>query len=257
MKKIALSAAVFLIFVQINAYADIGRYLTKRERLERQQISGGRASQDEEQYEKIYESFLKENYTEVNRLAMRFSDNNPDRKRDVLYLQALSLVKLNQGDLARQKLRQLEQVSPTLNTKAQASASYADTFYYANDLKPAYDAYEATLMRYPNSDQNEYLRQRLSELQLHQTPASISTTLYQMGVEQAALYAVQVGSFTKQKNAEALVEKLKSAEYDAYVFKVPQDRMYRVRVGHLKSEKEAQMLESRLKKEGYPTNIYP
>lgn len=226
MNKIFCSlTAFFFLFLASNAHADA--------------------------YEKIYESFLKEDYRAVNDLATRFSRKNSQEGREVLYLQALSLLKLGKADEARQKLKELENRSNDFNQKASAFTSIGDSYYYEGKSQNAYQIYKESLAKYPNSDQVDYLRQRLAEIPQAPKP------LKQMGVEEVHTLSVQVGSFTKPQNAEALASKLNSKNFDAYVYKIPQDRMYRVRVGHLRNRSEAENLEFRLKKEGYPTQICP
>ena len=80
--------------------------------------------------------------------------------------------------------------------------------------------------------------------------------LRQMGIEEHALYCVQVGSFSRQLNAERLLNRLLRNRYDAYLNK-DAVRLVRVRVGHLATREEALKLQNRLEKDGYPTKIFP
>jgi len=72
-------------------------------------------------------------------------------------------------------------------------------------------------------------------------------------------YAVQVGSFSKKKNAENLTQKLAGNGYPAYAEEAAARGIvsYRVRVGKFNSRKEAQEMESKLAQEGYPAKICP
>jgi len=61
-------------------------------------------------------------------------------------------------------------------------------------------------------------------------------------------WAVQVGSFTRAANADALVARLRQAGFPAYVARIdrPQGPLYRVRVGPLLRKDEAEALARRL-----------
>jgi cell division septation protein DedD len=88
------------------------------------------------------------------------------------------------------------------------------------------------------------------------TPPPQTTQLKQVAFEERPFYSVQVGSFSKEENAKALVEKLIAAHYDAYLAPdAGKTGMIRVRVGKTESRPAAEILEEKLKKEGYPTKI--
>ncbi len=73
-------------------------------------------------------------------------------------------------------------------------------------------------------------------------------------------YTVQVGSFSNDKNARNLTEKLIQRGYPAYIEEIvskEKERVYRVRVGKLATRQEASNLEGKLSREGYPTKICP
>ena len=66
------------------------------------------------------------------------------------------------------------------------------------------------------------------------------------------LFAVQVGAFSKQSNAEGLVEKLQSKGFTAYI---TTKNPYRVQVGAFKTKDAAKELGKKLKKVGFPVYI--
>lgn len=205
-------------------------------------------------YEKIHESFLKDDYAAVDRLSRNYlsSGSAPSHREDVLYLQALSLLKLNRSFEARVKLKELENSFRVLEDKASASASVGDSYFYEGNKNAAFEAYRETLKKYPASEQTLYLRDQLLKI----NPRYLAP-LKQMGVEVLAIHTVQVGSFAREQNARLLKEELVHRQFDAYIEKDSENRMYRVRVGKLDSQSEASQLASRLKKEGYPTKICP
>ena len=76
-------------------------------------------------------------------------------------------------------------------------------------------------------------------------------------VNPLSAWAVQVGSFTSQDNAERLSEALKKRGYRAFVTRLSSDNkvLYRVRVGPEQQRERAEMLAQRLKKEGEEANV--
>lgn len=266
---------------------------TKRERMEKERRESlGRSTGDA--YLKIHENFLREDYAEVDRLANGYlsGDSSKPNSEDVLYLQALSLLKLNRGDEARVKLRDLENSFVSTDRKASASASIADSYDYEGNLSMATQAYEETLRKYPNSDQTNYAQFKLKELyaklgrprdadrfrtrtpdrnpgnarvkdsvsrpsRVTQVVMSSTPSWKQLSLEETSLFTVQVGSFAKVRNADALMNKLIHRHYTAYIDKDASSGMYRVRVGRLSNKSEADSLEAKLKSEGYPTKIVP
>ncbi len=248
-----------------------GRILTKRERMAETSASVRvrSVSIPQSAYQKIHESFLKEEYSQVELLASQYLSQNSGAAdvNDVLYLQALSLLKLDRSDEARQKLRQLEAATPNAELKANASASIGDSYYYAGDHRHAYESYKETMEKYPKSDQSDYLRGRLMELssEFGYTPAGagppknilLSSRLKQASSEETLFYTVQVGSFSRPRNADELTAKLLRQGYSAYMADDKSHGMSRVRVGRFSSKSDAASTESKLKREGSPTKIIP
>lgn len=292
--KLAVIVCSFVfmsVFFPVLANAEIGRIMTKKER-EKTQPAQYRQSL-ESNYQLIHESFLQQNYSKVDSLSNDYLKDRPNISHadDVLYLQSLSLLKLGRGEEARKKLSRLESIYPTTDQKASAAASIADSYYYENQPNKAFENYKSTLSKYPKSSQTPYVLGQLVELsvKLYKTEeaeqykqrllkdypgsyqsrdASTSFSAVagsgqtrnapgQVGIEESLFYTVQVGSFSKSKNAKVLARSLKQKGYDAYTEEDKKSRMYRVRVGKVATRSQAQTLQSRLKKEGYPTKIYP
>lgn len=72
-------------------------------------------------------------------------------------------------------------------------------------------------------------------------------------------WAVQVGSFASQDNAERLSQELKSRGYRAFVTRLSTSgqTMFRVRVGPEQERERAEDLARRLKKDGHRANVVP
>jgi cell division septation protein DedD len=68
---------------------------------------------------------------------------------------------------------------------------------------------------------------------------------------QKGAWAVQVGSFAKEKDAKAAADRLKDKGHDAYVVTSDVDgkRWYRVRVGHVATKADAEALQKKLSTE--------
>ncbi len=260
---------VFLLgFIAPFSHADIGRAQTKRERAARGPARVQTWAPEETAYQKIHRSFLKDEYSNADVLADQYLASNPTATDadEIRYLQALSLLKLDRPDEARQKLRQLEDSTANPELKANASASIADSYYYEGNHARAYESYKETMKKYSSSDQQDYLRERLLELSAEfgytvPPPKPISPAQpprpRQMSTEEARFYAVQVGSFSKPRNADQLAKKLTRQGYAAYVADDRSHGMNRVRVGRFSSKQEAAQWETKLRREGYPTKIIP
>ena len=204
--------------------ADIGRVQTKRERLLSEKKEA--LSKTTPHYEAVLERFLKEDYGAV----IVMTENFPESKREsfeVLYLRALSLIQLKRMDEGRDLLKKLEQSAPEEEARARVSASIGESY----------------------SAERGAAQKRLD--------VSARPVLRQIAVEETPLYHVQVGSFSSEKNARALVQRLKVKQYDVYLDKTRGDKWIRVQVGHLHSRDEAAKLETELQRDGLPTHIAP
>ncbi|MEH7252836.1 N-acetylmuramoyl-L-alanine amidase [Neobacillus niacini] len=69
----------------------------------------------------------------------------------------------------------------------------------------------------------------------------------------ADLFKVQAGAFSEKNNADALVRKLKSDGFEAFVFT---DGLYKVQAGAFSEQKNAEALMERLKAKGYQAFIF-
>jgi len=67
------------------------------------------------------------------------------------------------------------------------------------------------------------------------------------------VYTVQVGAFSKEKNAQNLAKEIRDKGYQTYVVKGK--ILYKVQVGEFKSYEEAQNISQELEKLGYPIFI--
>jgi len=234
------------------AEADFMHRETKKVRLEREAAQSF-PTQPKSLYENIYESFLKEDHAAVVEQAGRYlSDARNPHAEDILYLQALSLLKLGRAQEGREKLKALEDAFLAHDGKARAAASIGDSYFYQGDYALARESYRQVLEKYPHYEETPYIQEKLLHMEPAQAPRA---ALRQVSLEENPFFSVQVGSFAKQRNATALMQKLNYYKYEAYVEEDAAGRFYRVRVGKCATKDEAGQLESRLKKAGYPTKI--
>ncbi len=226
---------------------------TKKERNKEQSSSGTRDA-TKPPTDKTMEAFLREDYALVEKLTkpfLRRTHSHPEID-EMVYIRALSLMRLGRMDEARLLLIELEDHGLTPDMKARAAYSLGDSYYFTTgDTK----AYQNALSQYPLFDEADSVRLRIRDRHLVLAPAL--KPLQQMSVAEMPLYSVQVGSFSKERNAKQLLSRLMRARYDANVLRDEYKEIYRVRVGSYISRHDALILERKLKKEGYPTKIVP
>src|SRR5947209_120487 len=70
-------------------------------------------------------------------------------------------------------------------------------------------------------------------------------------VEPGTGYFVQVAAVSKQEDAEALVESLKSRQYSAFIANPASDKLFRVQVGPFTDIKDAESMRAKLVSDGY------
>ncbi len=234
---------LFLFSLAGTAEALSGRMETKRERLQKEK--GARLAAPKRSgtdIQKIYEAYLKENFSEAETLCARALEKGKSgvETDEVRYLRALCLLKMRRSDEARRILGSITASASPLRT--QAALSFADSFAVDGDGKRADTEYRRFLSEYGDTDMAAYARSRLA-------PSGAGS------VAEGGFFSVQVGSFSNEGNARSLVGKLLDTRYDAYLENGRADSLYRVRVGRLRSMEDARALETRLKKDGYPTKF--
>ncbi len=265
-KTWVIISLLFLLSHSASAVT-IGPMQTKKER-NRDQSSSGTRDAAKPPKDKTMEAFLREDHALVEKLTkslLKRTHSHPEVD-EMVYIRALSLMKLGRMDEARLLLIELENRGLTPDMKARAAYSLGDSYYFTSgDTK----AYQNALSAYPLFDEADSVRLRIRERHVATTPVSTQSQnsantytlspkpLQQMGLVETPLYSVQVGSFSKEKNAKQLLSKLMRVRYDAHVLKDDTKQIYRVRVGSYVSRHDALILERKLKKEGYPTKIVP
>ena len=232
-------------------------------------IGQGSAATVQKDYEKVVQSFLGENFQETERLSDKYLKKNSENASadEVSYLRALSLMKMSRFEEERPVLASLEQEGLTPEIRSQAAFSLGDSYYFAlgsaQNRMQAEAYYREALRKYPQAGEAETIRKILRAPNPVATPTpSVSAPAVpkQWAVEEiptAIVHTVQVGSFTRERNAERLLNKLLRKHYDAYILRDGQSGNFRVRAGRFASHDEAKSLGARLKKDGYPIKIFP
>lgn len=96
----------------------------------------------------------------------------------------------------------------------------------------AQERYQNIIVEYPQTSEAQLVRFYLQELQ------------------ESALYIVQIGAFSKEANAEALLNQLKTEKYEAYLtVSEGNDDVFRVKIGPFKSKDDAEKAASKLRKD--------
>jgi DedD protein len=87
-------------------------------------------------------------------------------------------------------------------------------------------------------------------------PAASSTTT---GSSTTGMWAVQLGSFSDQKNADRLAADLRKQGFAAFLITLPTDsgELHRVRIGPQKDRASAKAMAERLQKAGHPGKVLP
>lgn len=165
--------------------------------------------------------------------------------------------------------------------REEARLGLGDTYFLRSNFLKAEECYQELIRSYPYTKLKAQIYYRLSqigfkkgdtqagkeyldklrqsfplnpELMLNKDLLSLKNSVSDL------YYTVQIGSFSKNSNAENLAQKLMKEGWPAYLeeaYSQQGEKIYRLRVGKFRLRQEAQDLEKRLSAEGYPTKIFP
>jgi cell division septation protein DedD len=246
----SLALALAAIVLAAFPAAAVGPMQTRRER-------SSSPSSASAEYERVQKRFLSGDDAGAQRDAdafLRRGSAPEEQIETVRYLRALSRLKTGRASEARQELEMLEKGASSRERRAAAAVSVGDALLAEGEREAARRQYESAASRYAGQDDAKLARARLAEGGFA-SPAPAARPLRQRATEEAASFSVQVGSFSRERNAAALLDRL-APRYDAYLSRDGAG-LYRVRVGRLKSRAEAAELERGLRREGYATKIVP
>jgi cell division septation protein DedD len=85
----------------------------------------------------------------------------------------------------------------------------------------------------------------------HSAPAASDQQAAPQPVQPGSGYFVQVAAVSKQEDAEALVESLKSRQYSAFIANPSPDKFFHVQVGPFTDIKDAESMRAKLVSDGY------
>ncbi|MFH0790849.1 MAG: SPOR domain-containing protein [Candidatus Omnitrophota bacterium] len=234
--------------------------------------------------EGIKVDFLNGDYKSVIKQGeeiMRDSRPSDDNLDELYYLLGLSYLKdgnyLRASDIFEIILGEFKHS----RFKEYAAIGLGDTYLLREDFNKAKDAYLGLLEGNPNTKFKAEIYYRLNQIEAKLGDARAAKEELEKLIKEFPLnqelklnqdvrgsgnvpvdfyYTVQVGSFTKQKNADRLMRKLLEKGYSAYIEDTvsgEKEDIYRVRVGRYHSLKEAEELRDKLSLQGYPTKIIP
>ena len=221
--------------------------------------------------------FLKENYTGlVNSVGNNFPRYRLSRKqkREVIYLTALSYLKLRNFIKARKLFNKILSMGDS-NLKQDAYIGIANSYFLEKNYSKAIKAYKTVLSAYPvsdklsgvyynlgliykakkDSDKANYYFQKVKERYGNSFEAD--KTVYLSKNSNVDYYIVQMGAFTSLRNAKKLVRKLSRKKFDSYIQKVKKRRknLYRVRGGKFSNKAYAKRLKNKLRRSGFSAKI--
>lgn len=257
-RSITLMLLAVFVAGEVSFAGMPGQVLTKRERALEEARETGSSSSD--LYEKIQESYLKGDYASSLKKSQEFLRKTGERinRDEVLYLEALSFVKLGRYPEAHRDLGSLQKTAST--ERWRKSAFVADADLYVLEGKPfiAYPIYQNLLSSKEDFDEKDYVREAANKLNAAQVSANRSATPFiskpvkESGV---VIYTVQLGSFSDRKNAQSLLERALSLHYDAHLVPDQTRGLYRVRVGQSTTRSVMEDLTKRLQKDGLRADV--
>lgn len=232
----------------------------------------------EKAYSDAEEAFLRGDYKSVVTICENITSFFKDRRKldDVYYLKGQAYLKLNENNKARSAFNEVINIDPKGNYAGRAELAVADSFFSEGDFEKAGALYKALIgdpkkirlhstclyrlvqieKKSGNSKEaSEYLDKLVKEFPLSFEAQSVTAG---NDVPEGGSF-VQVGSFEERKNAEKLLEELRSSGYDASMDKTEKNDkvMYKIIVKPSDAEGSLDKIVHSLKKEGYPTKICP
>jgi len=221
--------------------------------------------------------FLKEDYAGlVNNVRNNFSRYRLGRKqkREVLYLAALSYLKLKNFSKARKLFNKVLSMGDG-TTKQDVYIGIANSYFLEKHYTKAIKAYKTVLSTYPASDklsgvyynlgliykarkENDkanYYFQKVKEQYGNSFEAD--KTVYLSKTSNVEYYIVQLGAFKSLRNAKRLVRRLSRKKFDSYIQKVRKrgKNLYRVRGGKFSNKTYATRLKNKLRRSGFSAKI--
>ena len=215
----------------------------------------------------VEKPFMEGRYDRAAYEAQRLIDERAGQRHEIYYLKALSELKLNKFNEARQGFEAIISKYPQSSRVFDAYVGIGDAYFLEGNTDKAIKTYSEIKERFPSDKNIALVDSRLNDCHKNIVPAEIpqnepaprvSSGPIPSSVEASKGYiSVQAGCFKSKRNADALSSRLTAAGYQSHV-ELPLaagDRLYRVKVGRFKSRAEAEGLAVKLKRTGYKTKI--
>ena len=216
----------------------------------------------------VHKEYLYGNYEEAIGIAKDLRESD-----EALYYLGLSYIKIGDYPKARTSLRRLlRRFSDSLFYEP-GMVKLADTYFFEKDYSRARELYLEIEQRSSSGDFMPSVLLRLTQIASRQGkwdektkyikrikskyPKAVEMKFVKVLEDLGDFFTIQVGAFSVEENALALVEELK--EYSSYIVKEKKGNylLYKVRVGRFKDRYDVQGVSSKLLDEGYPARIYP
>ncbi|MDD5583987.1 MAG: SPOR domain-containing protein [Candidatus Omnitrophica bacterium] len=216
-----------------------------------------------------YKDYINGDYEEALTKAVNVRQND-----ESLYFLGLAYIKMENYPQAREYLLKLTRNFPRSPYHEQGLIKLGDTYMLEGNTKQAQALYEDIEKKQSNFDGMPLVYLRLSQIAAKEGrwddnkkyttllkeryPGSIEANILGPAQEVCYFFSIQVGAFSKKKNAEELEAELKK-NYAAYIAEEKNGgyALYKVRVGKFTDRKEAESMRVKLAKQGYPARIYP
>ena len=216
-----------------------------------------------------YKRYLLGDYQGAIDEALKLRQND-----QVLYFLGLAYIKLGDYTNARVYLSKLLKRFPDSQFYEEGLLKFADTYFLYKNYTTAKDLYEKILKKHPTFNFLPTVYLRLAQIASKEGewddkkkylqkirirfPKSPEIQLVEVLENYGDYFTIQVGAFSKQKNALSLREELED-KYPTYVVHDKRGSLdiYKVKVGKYRERTEADSVYQQLRKQGYPARIYP
>lgn len=218
------------------------------------------------------EAYLYGDYNKAVRICLESLDKG--ETAEALYFTGLSFFKLHEYAKARYKFKRLLSNFKNSYFFDAAIVKLVDTYFLNTELDKAKSLYKSVLQKYPHLEYKSliYLRlaqvsakqgnwsdkNRYARLVINKYSDSLESKLAKRIIRRGNFFTVQVGAFSKKKNAINFANKLKK-DFPVYVVSETEEdiTLHKVRIGKYVTKERSERIHKKLSEQGYPARIYP
>ena len=224
---------------------------------------------------KAEQAFLKEDYEEAVIICNAYVTHGDKIDDELQYIAGRALLKLGRFAEARNRFSRILNDNDSDIFLDKAYIGLADSYFLEKNYEEAKSYYEKVIGYFPDSGDIHTAYYKLGECHaklgdretskkyygklVKSYPESLEAKLLVGEKSDFVTYCVQLGSFTKWKNAKNLHDELKKKGFDVNIVtaRVGDSRFYRVRVGQYNRFSDAEDKARELRNKGYAVKIYP